>query len=77
MEPINTTEIITSQEFQKLAIEWAQLDDNYDRLFQEFLNNPHVKREEELSQFKAMQTRLYAIEHELYKVAEGIMTIQD
>lgn len=77
MEPTNTTEIITHQEFQKFATEWTQLDTDYDNLFQEFLDNPHIKTNEELSRFKAMQTRLYAIELELYKVAEGKMIIQD
>ena len=68
---------ITKLEFKKMGEEWTKLDTDYDNLFQAFLDNPHVKTQEELSKFKAMQTRLYAIELELYKIAEGQMTIQD
>ena len=68
---------ITRSEFEAMGKEWTALDTEYDNLFQEFLNNPHTKTEEELAKFKAMQSRLYMIELELYKVAEGTMTIQD
>jgi hypothetical protein len=67
---------ITKAEFEAMGKEWTALDTEYDNLFQAFLDNPHVKTQEELQKFKTMQTRLYAIELELYKVAEGQMTIQ-
>ncbi len=69
--------IISRLEFSKMGEEWTLLDTEYDNLFQAFLDNPHIKTQEELSKFKAMQNHLYAIELELYKVAEGQMTIQD
>jgi hypothetical protein len=68
---------ITRAEFEAMSKEWTALDTEYDNLFQAFLDNPHTKTQEELSKFKAMQNRLYAIELELYKVAEGEMIIQD
>ena len=75
-QPIEKT-IITRAEFKKMGEEWTALDTEYDNLFQSFLDNPHIKTQEELLKFKAMQNRLYAIELELYKVAEGTMIIQD
>ena len=60
-----------------MSKEWTGLDAEYDNLFQTFLDNPHAKTQDELSKFKAMQSRLYALELELYKVAEGEMVIQD
>ena len=69
--------IISNNEFKKLSAEWTALDNEYDNLFQDFLDNPHVKTQDELSKFKAMQERLYAIELELYKVAEDSMTIKN
>lgn len=68
---------ITRSEFEAMSKEWTALDTEYDNLFQAFLDNPHTKTHEELSKFKAMQNRLYAIELELYKIAGGEMTIQD
>lgn len=68
---------ITKSEFESLSKEWTGLDTEYDNLFQAFLNNPHIKSTEELLAFKAMQNRLYAIELELYKVAEGEMIIEE
>ncbi len=68
---------ITRSEFEVMGQEWTALDTEYDNLFQAFLDNPHTKTQEELLKFKAMQNRLYAIELELYKIAEGEMIIQD
>ena len=59
-----------------MSKEWTALDTEYDNLFQAFLDNPHTKTQEELSKFKVMQSRLYAIELEFYKIAEGEMIIQ-
>ncbi len=77
MEQSIEKKIITRSEFKAMGEEWTALDTEYDNLFQVFLDNPHVKTEDELSKFKVMQNRLYAIELELYKIAEGIMIIQD
>ncbi|MES2930403.1 MAG: hypothetical protein V4665_01320 [Patescibacteria group bacterium] len=60
-----------------MSEEWTVLDTEYDNLFQAFLENPHIKTQEELLKFKTMQNRLYAIELELYKVAEDVMVIED
>jgi len=68
---------ITRLEFESMSKEWTALDTEYDNLFQDFLNHPHTKTPEDLLKFKVMQSRLYAIELELYKVAEGQMIIQD
>lgn len=72
---IASMEKINQEEFAKLSQEWTALDTEYDNLFQAFLDNPHVKDASELESFKAMQKRLYAIEDELYKIAEGKMVI--
>lgn len=77
MEQSTEKEKITRLGFEAIGKEWTQLDTEYDNLFQAFLNNPHIKSTEELSAFKAMQNRLYAIELELYKVAEGKMIIEE
>lgn len=53
---------ITKSEFESISKEWVALDTEYDNLFQSFLDNPHIKTQEEISRFKAMQSRLYAIE---------------
>lgn len=66
----------TKEEFAKLRQEWMDLDNQYDNLFQMFLDNPQIKAPEELEKFKAMQKRLYAIEDELYKIAEGNSVIE-
>ena len=67
---------IARGKFKRLGLEWTKLDNEYDALFQEFLNNPTIKMSNELKRFKAMQKRLYAIENELYKVAEGEASIK-
>jgi hypothetical protein len=69
--------MMTTEEFKKIGTEWTDLDTAYDNLFQAFLDNPHIKTPEEIEKFKAMQVRLYAIELELYKIAEGTMVIED
>lgn len=68
---------ITKSKFESMSKEWTALDTEYDNLFQSFLDNPYIKTQEEISKFRAMQSRLYAIELELYKVAEGQVIIQD
>jgi hypothetical protein len=66
---------MTKEYFEKLSKEWARLDDKYDALFQAFLDDPHVKSPEEIAEFQSMQKRLYSIEDELYKIAEGEVEI--
>lgn len=68
---------ITREDFDKLSREWTVLDTEYDNLFQDFLDNPKVKTVEEVSEFQKKQKRLYAIEDELYKVADGTLEIKD
>ncbi len=73
--PQKTT--ITSSEFQAMSAEWTALDAEYDALFQDFLDNPHIKTPEELEKFRIMQRRLYEIENKLYTIAEGTTIIQN
>ncbi len=75
-EGIMNQQAISREDFEALSKEWTALDTEYDNLFQEFLNNPQVKGQEELEKFKAMQKRLYAIEDRLYLIAEGRMVIE-
>jgi hypothetical protein len=77
MEQSLPTPTITLSEFQAMSAEWTAIDTEYDALFQDFLDNPRTKTPEELAKFRAMHHRLYEIENELYKIAEGIMVIQD
>ena len=76
-QSLENKQIITNQEFKAMGAEWTALDTEYDNLFQTFLDNPDIKKPEELLKFKSMQQRLYAIELKLYKVAEGEMIIQN
>lgn len=69
--------IITKSNFEKLGAEWTALDNKYDDLFQDFLDTPKIKTPKEISEFKQMQQRLYAIEDELYEIAQGKVEIKD
>ena len=69
------TKNITKIEFETKGKEWTSLDTEYDNLFQNFLDNPQIKTEEEIVKFREMQKRLYSLEEELYLVAEGKVTI--
>ena len=68
-------EKIDKKEFDALSKEWTDLNLEYDNLFQEFLDHPHVKTPEDLDKFKAMQKRIYGIEDQLHKIAEGKLEI--
>jgi len=68
---------IKLSDFQTISREWTALDDKYDNLFQDFLDHPQVKTSEEILKFKTLQKRLYEIELELYKVAEGSLIIEE
>ena len=66
---------ISRREFERLGLEWTALDNEFDSAFQEFVNNPGVKSPEVVEAFKAKQRRLFEIETELMKVAEGKVSI--
>lgn len=70
-------QFIKRKDFEELSTEWTALDTHYDNLFQEFLDNPSVKTPQEIAEFSKMQKRLYTIEDELYKIADGRMVIED
>jgi hypothetical protein len=67
---------MSKEEFTRKGREWTELDTKYDNLFQDFLNNPGIKTPEEIAEFREMQKRLYALEEELYPVAEGKIVIE-
>jgi hypothetical protein len=70
-------EQMSKEEFKRLSLEWTDLDNRYDALFQEFLDSPEVKTPEEILEFKAMSKKLYDLEARLFKVAEGKITLTD
>ena len=69
MNPLIKHSTITRVDFNSISKEWTDLDNMYDNLFQDFLNNPSIKTKAELLEFQSMQKRLYAIERKLYKIS--------
>jgi len=66
---------IAQEAFGKLRLEWMSLDNEYDSAIQNFLDNPDVQSVQEITRLKAMQKRLFDLEVEVLKVAEGKASI--
>ncbi len=53
---------------KELGTEWTVLDNEYDNLFQELINSPHILSPEELKDFKQKQDKLFDLETEIFKI---------
>jgi pyridoxal/pyridoxine/pyridoxamine kinase len=67
------------EEFKKLSEDWQKLNEEYDALILSFLSNPKSSNDivANLNMLKEMQQKLFELENQCFKVAEGKIILED
>ena len=57
---------MNTDKINELGAEWTELDNTYDAIIQNLIDNPEPLTPEKQEEIKSMQTRLYNLETELF-----------
>lgn len=70
---------MNQEEFKKLAEEWQKLNEEYDACILSFLSNPDFDNDmvAKLDSLREMQKKLFNLEDQCFRIAEGKIKLDD